>query len=351
MKALIGPEYYFSPDVFLREKRNLELWIFAGLVSDFQNENDYRAFEYFDIPIVVQKFKNELKAFQNICSHRFSKIQKTGCGNRAFFCPYHGWAYNSKGIPVGIPKKPLFDLKRECLSELKLKEYELNICGNLVFVNLGSKLTLIEYLGKEVFDLIQNFEITKNNRIDINEYKIKANWKLIVENTLEAYHVQLVHENTFNNLKLKGNNFKFDGTSSIWFAESEVIEKKRIQNLFTDRKFNTDNYIHVLLFPNTLISTYKGYSYNISQIFPLSEKTTLFKSEVYIGPSKEGLLLETYKTSLIEFNRRVFLEDTEICEDIQEVIHYSHQLGMLSDEEKRVEHFQLNYLKNYDESN
>lgn len=351
MQALIGPEYYHSSGVFLKEKGKSELWIYAGLLSDFESENDYKAFEYFDIPIVVQKFKNELKAFQNICSHRFSKIQKTGCGNRAFFCPYHGWAYNSKGVPVGIPKKPLFDLNKECISELKLKEYELSTCGNLVFVNLGSKLTLIEYLGKEVFNLIQNFEITKNNKIDINEYEIKANWKLIVENTLEAYHVQLVHENTFNNLKLKGNNFKFDGTSSIWFAESDITEKKRIQNLFANRKFKTDNYIHVLLFPNTLISTYKGYSYNISQIFPLSEKNTIFKSEVYIGPSEEVLLLETYKTSLIDFNRRVFFEDMEICEDIQKVIFYSDQLGILSDEEKRVECFQLNYLKNFNESN
>jgi len=351
MQALIGPKYYYSSDIFLKEKRNRELWIYVGLLSDFEYENDYKAFEYFDIPIVVQKFKKELKAFQNICSHRFSKIQKTGCGNRAFFCPYHGWAYNSKGVPVGIPKKPLFDLNKECLSKLKLKEYELNICGNLVFVNLGSKLTLPEYLGKEVFDLIQNFEITQNNKIDINEYEIKANWKLIVENTLEAYHVQLVHENTFNNLKLKGNNFKLDSTSSVWYADSELIEKKRIQKLFENRQFKTDNYIHILLFPNTLISTYKGHSYNISQIFPLSEKNTLFKSEVYIGPAEEGLLLDTYKTSLIDFNRQVFIEDKEICEDIQKVIQYSDQMGILSDEEKRVEYFQQNYLKIFDESN
>lgn len=348
MQALIGPEYYYLSDIFSKEKRKSEIWVYVGLLSEFENENNYKAFEFFDIPIVVQKFKTGLKAFKNICSHRFSKIQKSGCGNRALFCPYHGWAYNSKGVPVGIPKKPLFDLKKECISALKLKEYELSTCGNLVFVNLGSKLTLIEYLGKEAFHLIQNFEITHKNNIDVNEYEIKANWKLIVENTLEAYHVQLVHENTFNNLKLKGNNFKFDGTSSIWFAESEIIEKKRIQNLFANRKFHINNYIHVLLFPNTLISTYKGYSYNISQIFPLSEKNTLFKSEVYIGPSEEGLLLETYKTSLIDFNRKVFLEDKEICEDIQKVIHHSDQIGMLSDEEKRVEHFQLSYLKNYE---
>ena len=54
MKALIGPEYYFSPDVFLREKRNLELWIFAGLVSDFQKfKNQDLVIERSFVPITA----------------------------------------------------------------------------------------------------------------------------------------------------------------------------------------------------------------------------------------------------------------------------------------------------------
>lgn len=342
VNALFGPSHYFEGEIYDREKESLSLWIYVGLIGEFEERNDFKAQDIFSRPVVVQRFKSGLRAFKNVCSHRFSPIQKKGCGNRALLCPYHGWAYNEDGIPAGIPKKPFFDLDEKELANLKLEEYPVDQCGNLIFVNLGSNQSLREFLGEESASLIERFELLKENRLDSNSYDIKCNWKIIVENTLEAYHVQLVHADTFNRLGVTGNDFLFGENTSTWVGKTDQSrsEKKAILKLFENRSFKTDNYLHILLFPNTLISTYKGLSYNISQIFPLSSQASHFQSEVFLAPHDDSPLAKIYGDSLVDFNRKVFLEDAEICEGIQNVIKNADKNGILSDEEERVHHFQ-----------
>src|SRR5687768_6801823 len=85
--------------------------------------------------IVVQNFEGELRAFANVCSHRFSAIRREPSGNGILQCPYHGWIYNKDGIPYSIPRKPRFDdMTDERRCELALDRYDLELCGTLVFI-------------------------------------------------------------------------------------------------------------------------------------------------------------------------------------------------------------------------
>jgi len=348
MNSIIKPNYYFSKEIFNKEKKNLRTgWHYVGLKSEMPNHNDFISLNVFGIPLVIQNFNGELKCFKNVCSHRFSIIQSEKCGNRALFCPYHGWAYNKKGIPSGIPKKPFFNLNKDEIQNLKLKEFTIDFAGEMIFANLGTDSELIDFIGLKTFNLLSIFELKKDLKIDENLMKIKANWKILVENTLEAYHVQLVHENTFQNLGISGTNFEFENNNSMWFGEidpSVYKSKAKIESLFKNRNYFSEHYIHILLFPNILISTFKGQSYNISRISPTSSDRTSFLSEVFIAPHKESILTDLYKTELINFNRNVFNEDAVVCEGIQNVIEECEYDGVLSEEEKRVEYFQKKYL-------
>jgi len=348
MKSIIKPNYYFSKEIFDKEKKYLRTgWHYVGLKSELPNHNDFISLNVFGVPLVIQNFKGELKCFKNVCSHRFSIIQSEKCGNRALFCPYHGWAYNKKGVPSGIPKKPFFKLNKDEIQNLKLKEFSIDFAGELIFANLGTDFELIDFIGLKTFNLLSSFEIKKDLKIDENLMKIKANWKILVENTLEAYHVQLVHENTFQNLGISGTNFEFENNNSIWNGDIDPTiykTKSKIESIFKDRNYFSENYIHILLFPNILISTFKGQSYNISRITPNSADMTSFLSDVYIAPHKESMLTDLYKKELIKFNRNVFNEDAVVCEGIQKVIEESEYDGILSEEEKRVEYFQKKYL-------
>jgi phenylpropionate dioxygenase-like ring-hydroxylating dioxygenase large terminal subunit len=356
MKALITPFEYYDKTVLENEQKLLfsKIWNFVGFKSEFQQTNDFKTQDIAGTPLVVQNCKGKIKCFKNICSHRHSIIQLQEKGNRPLLCPYHGWSYNENGSLFGIPKKPLFSFNSEEIECLKLKEYKVDFCGDLVFVNINidSSESLKDYLGlfyTEIEKISQNF----GELIDINEMIIHANWKILVENTLESYHVNLIHSETFKRLGAGGLDFVFDNVHSGWNATLLMKEndgkQAKIHQPYQNRGYKIEGYKHIVVFPNILISSTYGISFNLSQIQPIDENKSLFRSYVFLTKKddryKNDGIESMYKSSLITFNQKVFNEDKEICEKVQIGVKNSHYEGQLSEEEMRVCAFQKSYIK------
>ena len=358
MKSHINPEYYHLPEVFKTEQEKIfkKVWNFVAFTYDLQNENDFVTLTIDSAPIVIQNFKGQIKAFSNICSHRFSLLQTEKKGNRRLFCHYHGWSYSSDGIPNGIPKKPLFkDYSKEELCKLKLKEFKVEICGSLVFINLNNNSpSLKEYLGK-YYNELEALTNSFGNRIDVNPITIKSNWKIIIENTMEGYHNSTVHKNTLSQLVpvTSPDNlvFDFNHPHSNFIVPLLIKENSKKFQLayrsFSNRSWKLDGYIHYLIFPNLLISTSYGVIFNVSIINPINADTTYFESNVFLSKLNDEHTEEDVKdlaTTVIEYNRKVFTEDVDVCEAVQIGVKYTDQPGVLSLEELRVEQFQKDYL-------
>lgn len=362
MNSQISSKYYYSKKLFKNEKKHIfrKVWVFAGFEHDFVNDNDFKTIKVNDIPIVIQKLRGVVKAFLNVCSHRFSKIQTADSGNRPLICPYHGWSYSNNGIPTGIPKKPLFKKYTKAeLCEMKLEEYRVEKCGSLYFLTLDNDaVSLKEYMGK-YFNEIQEMSNAFGERIDVNQLKIKSNWKVVVENTMEAYHLALVHKETLAQLmpitSIENLTFSFNTPHSNYIIPLLVKEgSKKLKFLhkgFSDRKWIIDGFIHYLIFPNLLISSSYGTTFNVSIINPISSSKTNFISNVFLGKLNEGLSRSSVGDLIdtaIHYNRKVFDEDKTACEAVQESVKYTSQPGVLSLEEERVHKFQedyINYLK------
>lgn len=353
MFSNILPRYYFGDDVFDLEKQKIfsNNWIFICHRDDLANHNDFVTKKVGNIPVVLQNINGSIKAFMNVCSHRFSILQTQEKGNRALFCPYHGWSFNNEGKPTGIPKKPLFkDFNEQELCDLKLKEYRLESCGNFYFVHINEPLvTLKEYLG-DFYEDLQNISNGISKLIDVNRLSIKANWKVLVENTLESYHVNLVHSDTFRKLGAKGLDFKFSKDHSKWNADLNLNEDdpklSKLHSNYANRAYKINGYTHYLIYPNLLISTSYGVSFNISTIFPTTPGESEFISYVYMSKAeRDNALVEGYEQSLIEFNRQVFDEDKIICEEVQKGVIATDKRGVLSLEEERVHAFQETYMR------
>jgi phenylpropionate dioxygenase-like ring-hydroxylating dioxygenase large terminal subunit len=359
MDSQISPSYYFKKKIFKKENKLIfaKLWICVGFEHDFKNDNDFITIMLSNKPIVVQRIKGEVKAFLNICSHRFSKIQIKDCGNRPLICPYHGWAYSKEGIPIGIPKKPLFkNYSKSELEEMKLTEYRVEKCGKLYFITLNEKApSLKDYLGRYYND-IEHITNSLGIRLDINNLKIKSNWKIIIENTMEAYHLSTVHKETLAKLMPittnENLNFSFDSPHSFYTIPLLINGSSKklefINHNFSERKYKIDGFIHYLIFPNLLISSSYGTTFNVSIINPISESKSNFQSNVFLAKLNNDVKVETlkdYVENVISYNRNVFDEDKLACESVQEVVNSSNQRGVLSLEEKRVHIFQQDYLK------
>lgn len=351
MKAILRSESYLKDSFEKFDKKIFyENWIYVGKESELLEENSFLTKTIGEVPVVIQRLKGKIRAFKNICSHRHSIIQLDKCGVRPLICPYHGWTYSNEGELVGVPKKPLFKFNEAELRCLRLKEFHVQSCGGLFFVHLAENPdTLENYLGT-FYNWLAEFGNNSSELIDTNTFRIEANWKVLVENTLESYHVALVHSKTFQKLGTSGMNFQFDGKHSLWVTTLARGENdstnKSIYQPFQNRTWIREGYEHLLIYPNLLLSTTFGVSFNISIIEPLDSENSIFESRVYLASyDTNSALLESFKEILINFNRRVFEEDKAICEAVQKGMLVSHYEGQLSEEELRVRAFQKMILE------
>ncbi|MGB0500912.1 MAG: aromatic ring-hydroxylating oxygenase subunit alpha [Acidimicrobiales bacterium] len=150
--------------------------------------------------IVVIRGEDSIRAFDNVCIHRGAQLL-TGCGNESrITCPYHAWVYRHDGSLVGGPymaESTEADGEPFSPDRHRLPEVRLEVWNGFVFVNLdpvaeplGPRLAgLDEIVGR--FDM--GSYVTMRDEIDV----WSTNWKLLVENFMDAYHVFKVHKESF----------------------------------------------------------------------------------------------------------------------------------------------------------
>ena len=355
MEPLIEPRHYRDPDILDRELSSIfaDCWIFGGFKTDIACEDDWFTTRIGRDSLIVQNCGGTIRAFRNVCSHRFSRICGEEKGSGVLRCPYHGWQYDHEGIPCAIPKKPRFpELDAAKLRELALDRYQLDTCGDLIFVRKNPEgQSLRDYLG-ETWPVLESISLALGDGIDREQRSIRANWKINVENTLEAYHVGFVHGNTFVKTGLQELGFQFMGMHSS--VRSDYSEKMNAHwNKVKSKLVSTypqDGYLHLFIFPNLLVAGSYGLSFVLSTFMPDSPSTSDFDTRLFQvrladeSPGNMGLL-SAMMDSVKSFNREVFSEDVSICEKVQKGSNEAVKKGILSDEELRICAFQTEYGK------
>ncbi len=356
MNPCFAPDWYHDEAIFRREQKLFEgLWAFAGVKQHLAQPDDYISAQIGRKSVFVQNFDGELRAYENVCSHRFARLRPKTRGHGPVQCPYHAWTYNRDGIPDVIPKKPRFDhLTPERRRALGLAPWQVAVCGSLIFVKAAATgPSLAEFLG-DAYAPLAAMTSAFGPLLDENTMDIAANWKIVVENTLEGYHVAHVHAETFERLKFRSIELKTEGLHTAWLAElgEEFTQKSaRVNQVFQHRPFQISGYRHWLVFPNLTLATTFGTSFAIQTIAPLSPGLTRFTSYVFGTQLKEELkgvsqtISQALYDGVVAFNRKVFLEDKAVVEFVHLGAAQTRGPGILSDDELRVFRFQTDYVR------
>lgn len=357
MKARIPSRYYYDPALFAQEQRVLfeQVWQMAGFTAELRNPDDFVTAEVGGKSVVVQNFDGELRAFANVCSHRGARIHCETRGNGALRCPYHGWIYNREGVPYSIPARPRFEeLKdRSYTQNLALRRYDVDTCGGLVFVRerVEAGPPLAEFLG-EAYATVESLTSTLGERVSGDVIEARANWKVLTENTLEAYHVGFVHENTFKKLAIGGMDFRFMGDHSGWASGVDDATAKRMRKVVKLGRIplSVEGYYHQTVFPNLTFSTLFGATVGFQVFRPLTPNVTRIESHLFLSrmdasPEVAALAAEMLTGMSGDFSREVIGEDITVCEAVQLGLPEMAHPGMLSEEEERVGHFQEAYMR------
>jgi len=186
-------------------------WLYVGHESEVREPGDFKTRSVIGRPILFcRDSTSRLRVFLNTCRHRGTVVCREAEGNaKRYTCFYHGWTYDRDGTLYAIPGQdaypPSFDK-----SEYSLKEPpRVDAYRGFVFLNFdASAVPLVEYLGKarEYIDLV--LDQSPSGRMQVihgtQDYDIRANWKLLVENSFDDYHLITTHATWLDYLKSSG---------------------------------------------------------------------------------------------------------------------------------------------------
>src|SRR5882724_11662619 len=118
------------------ERVILPSWQFVCHQNQVREAGDFATLDLMRDSIIVMRGRDgALRAFQNACRHRGSKLlDGEGTCKHRITCPYHAWSYQLDGRLAGVPSEKTFPGLDK--SQLGLKELELEVFCGLVFVRI-----------------------------------------------------------------------------------------------------------------------------------------------------------------------------------------------------------------------
>jgi phenylpropionate dioxygenase-like ring-hydroxylating dioxygenase large terminal subunit len=198
--ARIPVENYFSAEVRAAEVERLfrRLPLIVGHAGELPPGHVLAHDEYGVPMLLTRDADGRFRAFLNVCRHRGMRLVEAGAPARAkasIVCPYHGWTYRLEGSLRHRLHAEAFDscdASAESLVALPCEERhgllwvvpspDATIDVAAFLAGLDSELPFYDIAGLRLFRTVRS--------------EVPANWKLIVDAFLEAYHIRVLHKDT-----------------------------------------------------------------------------------------------------------------------------------------------------------
>jgi p-cumate 2,3-dioxygenase alpha subunit len=301
---------FTNPDILAFEQRRVfeTTWIYAGHASEIPQPGDFRARRVAGRPVIlVRSTDGAVRVLLNTCTHRGAQVCREASGNaKTFQCFYHAWTFNNQGDLIGVPGDEAYSeaFDRHALglgTPPRVEEYR-----GFVFISFKADIErLVDYLAgaREYLDLIcDQSEVGMEVVTGTQAYSMRANWKLLVENSMDGYHARTTHQRYFDYLvesgvdvsriknrrggrgKALGNGHAVIQSEPIWgrpiarwspeFGEAKRAELEQIQRDFearfgAERAYRiTQTSRNLLIFPNLIINDIMAIT--IRTFFPVS---------------------------------------------------------------------------------
>lgn len=197
-------QVYTDPDVLAREDERLfrgPHWSYLGLEVELKNRGDYLTGYVGLTPYVLVRDRNgALNAMVNRCAHRGAEVVRKPRGNaRSFLCIYHNWNYDLCGDLAGVALErgrggmggydDRFDKTQHGLRRLRVD----SVAG-VVFGTFSDEApALRDYLGPQLTTRLERLFERPIMVTGYQRHTVRANWKLLVENSRDLYHAPQLH--------------------------------------------------------------------------------------------------------------------------------------------------------------
>lgn len=197
--AVLPASAYCDPEQFEAEQATLWAtdWIFIGPRDAFPDTQGYTPVQAGKASLLITVESGQVRAFYNVCAHRGCELANSPQEHKAISCPYHAWVYGLDGSlrsardfsGAGSNHLPPSGPRVTGLAEVRL-----DVWLGLLFVNLSPSAPPLTERIEPVLSRWSHVDLTSATHAKTIQYDFNANWKLIVENFLESYHVPFLHQ-------------------------------------------------------------------------------------------------------------------------------------------------------------
>ena len=256
-------ENYLNPSRFTEELRLLRAMpsVFVPSAA-IPNPGDHVERVAFGVPLfAVRGHDRRARVFRNACRHRgFALVEGAGCSH-AFVCRYHGWTYRLDGSLSHVPHADAFpdlNMSTRGLVEVASREIDgLIVIGPLDFVAAGLQTWADEAMEWLIDGSPWRDKLVPAEQLVFMESTLRdINWKVLVEQFLEGYHIRSTHKDTFFPVQYDDLNVveTFGPNSRITFPYRNIERlRDRPENTWTVGARVTFLY---QLFPNVMLATF-----------------------------------------------------------------------------------------------
>lgn len=317
-RFLLPRRAYSDPEWFRAEARLLfaRTWNLAGASADVAEPGDYLTTEAGGVPILVVRGEDRtLRAFRNLCRHR-GMVMVDGCGRGLdeVRCFYHDWRYATDGALRVVPqrKEQFPDL---CLDEWGLLPAGVGEWEGMVFVHpspaaapLADALAgLPDHIGSHrpgLLPVVASADLTA-----------RCNWKLLVENHVDVYHLWYLHRTSLGDLdhvrfehhQLGPNWASYEPLRSGDLAEARLVRGAPVIGHLEERdRLGVGAH---LVFPNVLLAANAEFFMTYA-VVPVAPDESRMEVRIRAEPGTDGV-------ALLEAARSFIDEDVDACERIQ----------------------------------
>jgi phenylpropionate dioxygenase-like ring-hydroxylating dioxygenase large terminal subunit len=348
LRHLLEPADYCD-----EERHRLELdrlfrpgWHVLGTTAEVPRPGDFLTRELLGRPLLLRNCDGTFHAFLNVCAHRHCLLTHEPKGwAPTLRCQYHGWEFKPDGRTGRIPDAQCFrPFDRD---NAHLRQFRTETRGQLIFVCLEDNgVSLDDYLGPFAEEC-RHWFAPPFRQAWVWQTDYNANWKIILENSLESYHVPCLHQKSFGIMPAEAACQHELADRHTTFRTVETFSWiSAIQNMMVHSlgQPTTNIYTHHHAHPNmTFVSM--DVLRMIHMLQPTSATTCRHRIWLYSlrGFRKNPwawLIAKILSAFVVRVARQITFEDAGIFADVQKGLEASDFPGVIGTREERVWAFQ-----------
>lgn len=303
--------WYIDPRMhaFDRDRVLARTWQYCGPASALVDPGASLRVDVAGQPVLlVNDPAAGVRAFYAVCQHRGGPVG-VRCGRETFLqCAYHGWTYNLDGSLRGTPqfeRGASFDPAQHRLHPVRHAEW-----GGMLFACLDETTPPLATFVDGVDALIAPLVLGDAGFHLRETYVVECNWKVFVDNYLEAYHVPLVHPEYSKMLDYQNYREEMHGWWSV--QRSGFGDDPGYYGALGDG----GELFYFMLWPNLMLNVAAG-RVQVNHVRPVAQDRCEVDFDYYYADTASDAAQAAIAEDLV-VTARIQGEDADICRRVQQ---------------------------------